>query len=227
MSQQWSGNPHQTPVKLRTNASRQTEAQSERYRYRQATTSKPKLPELDEDNEDAWTMPKSRTSTIDYRTRTRDMGSPKRTRLVKQRRPFVGRLLIVVGFGLLLVILGVLAIQALGNWWQLHTDDVTYGRPRTYQTDQYVGHGDSQTNPDHFIALNLNGTVVVLEVNAQHPQLDKSYYVTTGTDPLKPVTLAFPTIDGKQYLYVTIGDPNAAYTVAFVNNGTQFSGVQH
>ncbi len=211
----------------RARASRQTEEQSGRYSYQQTTTSKPRLPELNDDNEDAWTMPKTRTSTIDYRNRTRDMSNPKRTQLVKQRRPFVGRLLIIVGLGLMMVILGVLALQALGNWWQRHTDDVTYGFPRTFQTDQYVGHGDSQTNPDHFIAINLNGTVIVLEVNAQHPQLDKSYYVTTGTDPLKPVTLAFPTINGKQYMYVTIGDLNAAYTVAFVNNGTQFTGVQH
>ena len=211
----------------RARASRQTTEEQPRYSHRQTTTSKPRLPELDDDNEDAWTMPKTRTSTIDYRNRTRDMGNPKRTQRVRQRRPFMGRLLIFSGLGLFLVILGVIAIQALGNWWQLHTDDVTYGRPRTYQTDQYVGHGDSPAHPDHFIAFNLNGTVVVLEVNAQHPQLDKSYYVTTGTDPLKPVTLAFPTIDGKQYMYVTIGDPNAAYTVAFVNTGTQFTGVQH
>lgn len=211
----------------RARASRQTEKQSGRYSYRQKATGKPRLPALDDDTEEAWTMPKPHTSTIDYRNRTRDMGNPKRTQLVRQRRPYVGRLLFFLGVGLLLVILGVLAIQALGNWWQLHTDDVTYGRPRTFQIDQYVGHGDSQTNPAHFIALNLNGTVVVLEVNAQHPQLDKSYYVTTGTDSLKPVTLSFPTINGKQYMYVTIGDPNAAYTVAFVNNGTQFTGVQH
>ena len=209
----------------RARASKQT--MEEQPSYRQTTTGKPRLPELDDDNEDAWTMPKPRTSTIDYRNRTRDMGNPKRTQLVRSRRPLTGRLLIFSGLGLMLVILGVLALQAFGNWWQLHTDDVTYGRPRTYQTDQYVGHGDSTAQPDHFIALNLNGTVVVLEVNAQHPQLDKSYYVTTGTDPLKPVTLSFPTINGRQYMYVTIGDPNAAYTVAFVNNGTQFTGVQH
>ena len=231
MSQQWSGNPNQTPVKLRTHAPRQTE-ESPRYRYRQPPTHQ--QPRDEDANDDAWTVPKPHASAYRYdypatspRNATRDMGNPKRTRLVKQRRPLSARVLLGFGVVLFLVIIGVIAIQALGNWWERHTDDVTYGFPRTYQTDQFVGHGDSQAHPDHFIALNLNGTIVVLEVNAQHPQLDKSYYVTTGTDPLKPVTLAFPTIDGKQYMYVTIGDPTAAYTVAFVNNGTQFTGVQH
>jgi hypothetical protein len=128
----------------------------------------------------------------------------------------------------MVLILGVLALQALGNWWQRHTDDVTYGYPRTYQTDQYVGHGDNPNRPNHFIALNLNGVVVVLEVNPQHPQLDKSYYVTTTSDRYNPVTVTFPTIDGKQYMYVSVGDvSNNPYTVSFVNDGKEFTSVQH
>ena len=233
---QYKGNPYQTPVKLRTNAPRQTGEQS--ARYTQTTSSKPRLPALDDDEmlDDGWTVDKPHTSSIRYdrdypyvppRQQKQDRNNPKRTQRVRERRQLTGKLLIILGLCLFLVVIGVIGIQALGNWWQRHTDDVTYGYPRTYQTDQYVGHGDSEAHPDHFIAVNLNGTVVVLEVNPQHPQLDKSYSVTTGNDPLKPVTLTFPTVDGKQYMYVTIGDPDAAYTVAFVNTGTQFTAVQH
>ena len=231
---QYSGNPYQTPVKFRTNAPRQTEEQA-----RPTRTDKRPLPRVidDEMGDDGWTVEKPHTSAVRYdqsypslspRNRTKDVGNPRRTRLVKQRRPLVGRLLLMLGFSLFALILAVLALQALGNWWQRHTDDVTYGYPRTYQTDQYVGHGDSQAHPNHFIALNLNGVVVVLEVNPQHPQLDKSYYVTTTSDPLNPVTVTFPTIDGKQYMYVSVGDlSNNPYTVSFVNDGKEFTSVQH
>jgi hypothetical protein len=155
------------------------------------------------------------------------MNDPKKTRLIKQRRPFLARLLVVLGLGLLALALGNLAWNALANWWQLHTDDITYGRPRTFQADQFVGHGDSVAHPNHFIALNLGGVVEVVEINPQDAQLDHIYYITTTNSPLNPVTLTFPTIDGKQYMYVSIGEPNAAYTVALVNNGKSFVGEQH
>ena len=89
---QYKGNPYQTPVKLRTNAPRQTGEQSARYTH--TTSSKPRLPELDDDdNEDAYVVPKPHSSTIDYRTRTRDRGNPKRTQRVRDKRPVVGKLL--------------------------------------------------------------------------------------------------------------------------------------
>jgi hypothetical protein len=115
----------------------------------------------------------------------------------------------------------------VGSWWQRHTDDVTYGYPRTYQADQYVGHGDSVDHPNHFIALNLKGIVEVVEINTQHAPLDHIYYITTTNSDLNPVTLTFPTIDGKQYLYISIGEPDAAYTVAMANDGKEFIGAQH
>src|SRR2546425_1583080 len=38
-----------------------------------------------------------------------------------------------------------------------------YGRPRTFQTDAVVGHNDSAASPSHFIAINLNRHVEVIE----------------------------------------------------------------
>ena len=184
------------------------------------------------ENPYAYTIEKPHTSALRYvrvpprRSATLDHTNPKKTRLIRQRRPFLVRFLVVLGLGLLVLALGIMAFNAFSNWWQLHTDDVTYGRPRTYQTDQYVGHGDSPAHPNHFIALNLNGVVEVIEINAQHIQLDHAYYITT-TDPLNPVTLTFPTVDGKQYMYISIGDSSNAYTVAMVNDGKEFTGVQH
>src|SRR5690242_849201 len=106
-------------------ASRQTTEESPRYASTQ-TSSKPIPPVLDGDeNPDAWRMPRQHNSSIDYRKRTRDMGNPKRTQRVRDRRPFIARLLIIVGFSLFVLAFGIMAFNALANWWQRHTDDVT------------------------------------------------------------------------------------------------------
>jgi hypothetical protein len=212
-------------------ASRQTEEQVKTRGYRQRES--PRIAD-DEMLDDGWTVEKPHTSAVRYdrsavpprRSATRDDANPKKTRLIKERRPLLARVLIVTGFGLLALALGIMALSALGSWWQVHTDDVTYGRPRTFQTDQFVGHGDSPAHPNHFIALNLGGIVEVVEIDTRNVRLDHAYYITT-TNPLNPVTLTFPTIDGKQYMYISIGDSSNAYTVAMVNDGQEFTGAQH
>lgn len=223
----YSGNTG-SPIQLRNNAPRQTEERVSTNRYRQS-------PRVADETEidDGWTVEKPHSSAIRYdrpavptRGLATQKNDPYRTQLIKERRPFMARVLVIIGLSLLVLSLGIMAFNALANWWQRHTDDVTYGMPRTFQTDQYVGHGDSSRHPDHFIALNLNGTVEIMEINPQDIKLDHAYYIT-NTDPLNPVTLTFPTIDGKQYMYISIGEPNSAYSVAMVNDGKEFIGVQH
>ncbi len=103
--------------------------------------------------------------------------------------------LLWVGFGMLVMLLMWMGLQALGSWWNLHQDDVTYGRPRTAQYDVVAGHNDSPGSPTHLIAMNLNDTVVVIELPGgditkahiyQGPHL-----FGPGAD-LYPVTLSFP-----------------------------------
>ncbi len=218
------GNPYQTPVKLRTNAPRQTEEQA---RYRQ-----PRTPRVaDEEIDDGWTPPKSRTSAVrfDSPRRTTNLPDPKQTRVISQGqgRFTLARFLVIFGLFLFVLALGILAFNGMSTWWQLHTDDATYGRPRTFQIDQYVGHGDSQAHPNHFVVVNLKGLVEVVEINTQDVKLDHAYYITTTSNALSPVTLSFPTVDGKQYMYVSIGDQDTAYTVVLVNDGKEFTGAQH
>ncbi len=82
--------------------------------------------------------------------------NPLETRVLPRRHRDTGRLLIVVGLSMLVMLPGFMALSWLGNWWTTTTNDWAYGRPRTYQTDHVVGHHDSRQNPSHFIALNLN-----------------------------------------------------------------------
>jgi hypothetical protein len=103
--------------------------------------------------------------------------------------------LLWIGFGMLVMLLAWTGLQALGAWWSLHQDDVTYGRPRTAQYDVVVGHGDSPGTPTHFIALNLNATVIVIELPGGDSSKARIYRGPQLFGPganLYPVTLSFP-----------------------------------
>jgi hypothetical protein len=103
-------------------------------------------------------------------------------------------------------------------------DDWHYGRPRTTQYDAVVGHNaDSAANPSHFIALNLNRKVIVIELPAGDPAQAHIYLGPTllgdGQD-LTPVTLSFEDRngDGRPDLNIHIGNQ----VIVFMNNGKQF-----
>lgn len=81
-------------------------------------------------------------------------------------------------------------------------DDLRYGRPRTFQTDAYVGHNEQTGKPSHFIALNLNRHIEIIEIAGGDPSHTHIY---TGPqlygpdDNLTVVTLRFVTPPGKKY----------------------------
>jgi hypothetical protein len=110
--------------------------------------------------------------------------------------------------------------------WKLvadNTDDWHYGRPRTFQIDQNVGHFNYAS---HFVALNLNGKIEVIETQPQNPNPQQSTHMyiaaTLATDQnLQPVTLQFEDLngDGKLDLLVFVGN---SLQVPLYNNGTSF-----
>jgi len=138
---------------------------------------------------------------------------------------------VFVGIALLLMLGGWIAFNDLGVWWQNHTDDVTYGIPRTYQTDAVVGHSDSNSNPSHFIALNLRGQIYVIELPGGDATKARGYFITSevGGDPHPPVTVKFQdlTHSGHLDMVVTIGDPPNPLIVFLFNNGSQFAAKAH
>ena len=223
------GNPFQTPVQIRTRAPRQTEEQA---RYRQPRTP---LQSDDEQNDDAYYQTKTHTSAIRYDRpavpprRTAAIDDPKKTRLIQQpRRLNPGGLLIVMGLGMFVMILGWIAFNALTNWWTVTQNDWTYGRPRTAQYDMVVGHHDNAAHPSHFLALNLNRRVVVIEFPGGDPGKALTYLGPTllgdGQD-LTPVTLSFEDRngDGKPDLNIHVGDQ----VIVFLNDGTKFTSPPH
>jgi len=130
--------------------------------------------------------------------------------------------LLYVGLAMFVMVIGWVLFTAAANWWQVTRDDWHYGRPRTFQIDAVVGHNDSATNPSHFIALNLNRRIEIIEFPGGDPSKAKIYLGPTllgdGQD-LAPVTLTFKDVngDGKPDMIVNVEDSHFVY---INDNGT-------
>ncbi len=148
------------------------------------------------------------------------IGGIGKVRRVANVRPLP--LLAALG-GMLAMALLAYGVMAFGAWWQIHQDDVQYGRPRTYQFDAVVGHNDSAANPTHFICVNLNRHVEIIEFpggDATHARIYQGPVLFGDGQDLTPVTAEVRDVngDGKPDLIVHIQDQQ----IVFINDGTQF-----
>src|SRR6266496_109307 len=82
---------------------------------------------------------------------------------------------LILGIGMALMLGLYLGLSWVTNWWVNHQLDTTYGMPRTYQVDAVVGHEDSVVNPSHFIFLNLNGHIEIIELPGGNAAKAKIY----------------------------------------------------
>jgi len=130
--------------------------------------------------------------------------------------------LVYLGIGmvvmLLLWIVGAIAL----TWWQAYQQDLQYGHPRTYQCDARVGHNDAQT-PSHFLALNLNHRVEVIEFPGGDATKAKVYLgpLLTGQDSdLDIVTVSFKDVNGDGKPDMLLNVENAKYV--YINDNGAF-----
>ena len=131
--------------------------------------------------------------------------------------------LFFVGLGLLLTILLWIGITQLMIWGTNEYNTFVYGYPRTFQMDAVVGHGDSTLHPSHFIAVNLHGTVTIVEFPGGDPSRARELVSTSalGSDvDLAVVTLRFIDFghNGKPDMLVSIGGVQSV----LVNDGKTF-----
>jgi hypothetical protein len=99
---------------------------------------------------------------------------------------------------LAMLILWTLLMFVVG-WFNTTMDDIHYGRPRTFQIDAVVGHNDSQANPSHFIAINLNRRIEIIEMpggDASHARIYLGPQLYGEGEDLTPVTLSFIDVNG-------------------------------
>mgnify|MGYP001060211205 CR=1 FL=1 len=139
-------------------------------------------------------------------------GFPDPTKLVSSVIVVVA-LAIVLYFG----------ITSLIAWTQVKMDDLKYGRPRTSQLDAFVGHGEANGTPSHFVAMNLNRRVTVLEFpggDVNKPQVIVGPYLFGRAEDLTVVKLRVEdvNVDGKVDLLVQVKDERLVY----INDGAAF-----
>lgn len=116
--------------------------------------------------------------------------------------PWVQQRFSVVHLATLLV--AMLAIYILVgwvvNWCQVRLDDLRYGRPRTMHLSGFVGRAEeAQGQPTHFIAMNLNRQVVVLELPGSDPTHVRNWpgpYLFGAREDLTPVIIDLADVDG-------------------------------
>ncbi len=129
--------------------------------------------------------------------------------------------------GMILTLVLVIGFNAFGSWWQLHQEDATYGMPRTYQVDAVVGHQDGAGKPSHFLFMNMNGHIVVVEFPGGDPSHAIIYTGPTlvgNGNNLVPVTGEFRDVngDGRPDMLVHVQDQ----TIVFINTGSKFRPLQ-
>ena len=109
--------------------------------------------------------------------------------------------LLYLGIGMLgMLVLWTLLSAGLG-WFNVTLNDFRYGRPRTFQTDAFVDHNEQNGVKSHFIALNLNGHIEIIEFpggDATHAHVYLGPQLYGSNNTLVPVTLSFADLNGDQ-----------------------------
>ncbi|QBD82456.1 VCBS repeat-containing protein [Ktedonosporobacter rubrisoli] len=125
------------------------------------------------------------------------------------------------------IMAGALIATLVPPLFQRISDQLTYGYPRSYQTDSNVGHYEHAKDPrSHFVAINNHGYIEVVELPEGVPDKDAvpQLYLIALPDnhqaDLAPVTITFEDIngDGKPDMVVSCNNT----TFVYYNNGTTF-----
>ena len=131
-----------------------------------------------------------------------------------------GAWLIYLVIGMLMTMVLLWIGQSLWSWGGTTIDDLRYGRPRTTNVDQFVGHEIGKT-PSHFIALNLNGQIYIVEIPGGRANTSRllvgPHLIGSGAE-LAPVFLSFPGDPHHPDLLITVD----GIQTRFHNTGTSY-----
>lgn len=146
--------------------------------------------------------------------------APKSGRIRSKRRFWHGaHPLLYLGVGMIAMLALWTLLTSAISWWNTTWDDLHYGRPRTFQIDAFVGHNEAAGTPSHFIAINLNGHIEIIEFPGGDGSKARIYLgpqmYGTGDD-LIPVTLSFADVNGDHQLDMIIHFQSSR--IVFIND---------
>ena len=101
-----------------------------------------------------------------------------------------------------IVLINLILTPAL-TWGRIKLDDLRYGRPRTVQATAFVGHDETNGLPSHFVAMNMERRVVILEMpggDASKTRTIVGPYLFGAGEDLTPVLLRFADVNADQRL---------------------------
>jgi hypothetical protein len=126
--------------------------------------------------------------------------APSSRRIRNKRRFWHGaHPLLYLGVGMIAMLALWTLLTSAISWWNITWDDIHYGHPRTFQIDAFVGHNEAAGTPSHFIALNLNGHIEIIELPGGDGSKARIYLgpqLYGAGDDLIPVTLSFADVNG-------------------------------
>ena len=121
----------------------------------------------------------------------------------------------VVTLTLALVLANVLLAPVI-DWGRIKIDDIRYGRPRTVQVSAFVGHNETNGLPSHFVAMNLDRRVIIMEMPGGDPAQARTIvgpYLFGAGEDLTPVQLRFEDVnaDGRDDMLVGVKQEEMVY----------------
>lgn len=109
--------------------------------------------------------------------------------------------MVLVGLTMIAMALLFIAISQVWSWGTDVYDNIHYGMPRTTQVDAFVG-AESEKTPSHFIAENLRGRLLIIELpggDAQHARIFVGPQLAGPQADTVPITLTFVDRHGSHY----------------------------
>ncbi len=121
------------------------------------------------------------------------------------------------------ILLASLCFSLATGWGRIWIDDLRYGRPRTQHVTGTVGHNEASGEPTHFITMNLNRRVVVIELpggDVSKAQTLQGPYLFGANEDLTPASARLEDVngDGKNDLIVAVKREEVIY----INTGESF-----
>ena len=101
---------------------------------------------------------------------------------------------------------------------QIMIDDFRYGRPRTTQLDAFVGHAETNGQPTHLMAINLNRQATIIELpggDASKARTITGPYLFGANEDLTPLQLHTSDLDGDGQLDLLLDVRNEQ--IAYLN----------